>query len=110
MTTDAPADTGPGKTTLGGTDVDLGTPDPFAGITGDILSLLIGFAVAWCAISLGRFGASLLSVPPSRRYWGGVVIVGLLFYSYLKHVTRLRLENRRLVALDKLLESAGMKK
>jgi hypothetical protein len=39
-----------------------------------------------------------------------VVIVGLLFYSYLKHVTRLRLENRRLLALDKLLESAGMKK
>lgn len=110
MTTDAPADAEPSAPTLSGADVDLGSPDPFAGIAGDVISLLIGFGIAWCAISLGRFGASLLSVPPSRRYWGAVVIVGLLFYSYLKHVTRLRLENRRLLALDKLLESAGMKK
>ena len=96
--------------TLGGEDVDLGSPDPFTGIAGDVISLLIGLAVAWVAIALGHFAAELLDVARSRRHWGAVVVVGLLFYAYLKHVTRLRLENRRLLALDKLLESAGMKK
>jgi len=63
-------------------------------------------------------GAKHVSVTgePNRRFldlgdgrWGVIGVLSLYLYLQVRYTTRLRLENRRLAALERLLEAAGRK-